>query len=59
MRTADYITPAGHHVRIHDPLEPGTPEWEARQLRWKKALADFAKSVPSLWQGGGQHENGN
>ncbi|MBR2895201.1 MAG: hypothetical protein IKC03_06035 [Oscillospiraceae bacterium] len=50
MRTAEYIMPKGHIVRVHDHLDPGTPEYAARQKRWEKAVAEFAKSVPSLWQ---------
>ena len=28
-------------VRIHDNLESGTPEWEERKERWKKACVRF------------------
>lgn len=49
MRVTEIVTPKGHIVRIHDPLEPGTPEWDARQKRWEQAFAEFAKKTPSLW----------
>lgn len=45
MNTTTIITKSGHIVRIHDPLTRGTPEWDARQKRWEKATAEFAKKA--------------
>lgn len=43
MIITEITTPNGALVRIHDPLEKGTPEWHARQKRWEKAVQDFAR----------------
>lgn len=45
MNTTTITTKGGHIVRIHDPLTPNTPEWEARQKRWEKAAAEFARKA--------------
>lgn len=45
MNTTTIITKSGHVVRIHDPLTPNTPEWEARQKRWEKATAEFMRKA--------------
>lgn len=45
MRITELTTAKGNIVRIHDPLTPNTPEWEARQKRWEKATADFARKA--------------
>ena len=43
MVITEITTPRGALVRIHDPLEKGTPEWHARQKRWEKAVQEFAR----------------
>ena len=43
MRTTEFISPRGNILVIHDPLEPGTPEWDARQKRWERAVAEFGR----------------
>ena len=44
MREVEYIAPCGARVIVRDPLEPGTPEWDERMKRWKRALGDYMKS---------------
>lgn len=34
-------TDRGHTVRIHDPIKPNSPEWEARQKRWELSCVRF------------------
>lgn len=43
MRETEYISPRGNRIIIRDPLEPGTPEWDEREKRWRRATAEYMR----------------